>query len=112
MGAAHSHVGAQPAMPHYTYPLSADGPAVAGGVGLNDLRTAALVRSGQPVPPPVPVRAYLDCGCDLTAVSPRVLQQLGLTAALSVQTHTAGGATQPNVYLVGLSIYGPAGPPS
>src|SRR5947207_293456 len=112
MGTPSSPIPAQTAMPHFMYPLSGDGPTVPGQVGLNDMRTAALVQTGQPVPPPVPIRCYLDTGCDFTAVSPLVLQQFSLRAALSVPTHTAGGAAQANLYIVSLSIFGPTGAPS
>jgi hypothetical protein len=44
-------------MPHVTFPLSPDGPAVPGLIGLNDRDTASLVQAGRPVPRPVSIRA-------------------------------------------------------
>jgi hypothetical protein len=99
-------------MPHFTFPMSPDGPAVQGLVGLNDQKTAALVSAGQPIPRPLSVRALLDTATDLTAVDSRVVQQFGLTPVKQTKTQTAGGSVQVNLYRVSLSVYGPTGSPT
>ncbi|HKI36345.1 MAG TPA: aspartyl protease family protein [Gemmataceae bacterium] len=96
-------------MPHFTFPLSPDGPAVPGLVGLNDQATAALVQAGQPIPRPVSVRALLDSAADLTAIAGPVARQLGLVRVKQVGTQTAGGSVQVNLYRISLSVYGPTG---
>jgi hypothetical protein len=96
-------------MPHFTFPLSADGPIVQGLVGLNDRDSTALVRAGQPIPRPVSIRALLDTACDRTAIAGRVAQQLGLVPLQPVQTQTAAGVIPVNQYQISLSVYGPSG---
>jgi hypothetical protein len=98
-----------PNMPHFTFPLSPDGPAVPGLVGLNDQASAALVQAGQPIPRPISVRALIDSATDLTAIAPRVAQQLGLLADKRAKTQTAGGSVQVNLYRISLSVSGPPG---
>jgi hypothetical protein len=96
-------------MPHFTFPLSPDGPAVQGLVGLNDQATASLVQAGQPIPRPISIRALLDTASDMTAIAGRLVQQLGVIPVRQAQTHTAGGPVQVSVYRVSVSIYGPSG---
>jgi hypothetical protein len=80
---------------------------VAGRVGLSAAEAAKLVQSGQPVPPPVPVRALIDTGSDRTAVAPGIIRQLGLQPLIHGMAHTAGGSFQVNLYCIGLTIHGP-----
>jgi hypothetical protein len=96
-------------MPHFSFPLSPDGLIVQAVFGLNGRDTATLVRTGQPIPRPVQVRALLDNGTDATAIAPHVFQRLGLTSRVSGSTQTAAGPVQVNVYRVSLTIAGPAG---
>jgi aspartyl protease len=96
-------------VPYFTYPLSPDGPAVPGLVGLNDQATAALAQRQQPIPRPVSVRALIDTGADVTAIADHVAGQLGLALVHRTKTHTAGGSVNVNLYRVSLSVIGPAG---
>jgi hypothetical protein len=99
-------------MPHFTYPMSSDGLAVLGLVGLNHQDTATLAQAGQPIPRPVAIRALLDTANDVTAVAGGVVQQLGLGHIKWAQTQTASGSVQVRVYRVSLSISGPTRAPS
>jgi hypothetical protein len=96
-------------MPHFAFPLSADGLIVQAVFGLNGPDTAALVQTGRPIPRPVQVRSMLDNGTDATAVAPHVFQKLGLKSGLSGMSHTAAGQVAVNLYRVSLTINGPAG---
>jgi hypothetical protein len=84
-------------MPHFTFPLSPDGPAVQGLVGLNDTDTATLVQAGQPIPRPVSIRALLDTANDVTAIANPVARQLGMVTVGQARTQTAGGSVQESV---------------
>jgi hypothetical protein len=99
-------------MPFFTFPLSPDGLAVHGLVGLNGPDTAARLQAGQPIPRPISVRALLDTACDMTTIAPGVFQQLGLVRRGRSSTQTAGGQVPVNLYRVSLSVLGPTGAPS
>jgi hypothetical protein len=92
-----------------TFPLASDGMVVQAVFGLNGPATAALVQSAQPIPRPVQVRTLLDSGTDITAIAPRLVQQLGLESLLPASSQTAGGLIQVNLYRVSLTVSGPAG---
>ena len=97
-------------MPHLTLALNADGMIVEAVLGLNGPATAGLVQAGQAIPRPVKVRALLDCGTDVTAIAPRVFQQLGVGSFASGSSQTTGGVFPIKLYRVSLTIYGASGP--
>jgi hypothetical protein len=92
-----------------TFPFGAAGVDLDVLIGLDGKTTTALHVSGQPIPPPIRVRGLMDTACDLTAVAPWILRQLGSPYYAKASTHTAGGSVQVDVYEASLSISGPAG---
>ncbi len=59
------------------------------------------------MPRGVAIRALIDTGCDLTAVSGQVFQRLPLTPEKTVPMQTAGGSAPVSLYRVSLGIYDP-----
>jgi hypothetical protein len=88
--------------------MSRDGYAVDIMIGLRAIDIAALLAAGQPIPPPLRARALLDTGSDRTAVALKLLQHLGIVSLGWVETHTAGGVMQVDLYPVSLSVPSPA----
>ncbi|HYT91618.1 MAG TPA: aspartyl protease family protein [Gemmataceae bacterium] len=100
-------------MPHLTFPTTADGPTLEVVVSLAGHQLAALQQAGAPFPRALPLRGLIDTGTDVTAIAPRVVQQLGLISRLRASTQTAAGQVKVNLYEVSLTIAGPkvaAGP--
>ena len=91
------------------FPLSPDGPTLDVLIGLNDQDSAALLLSGRSIRAPLRLRALIDCGTDVTAVAPRVFQQLGLLSAARATSYTAGGQPKVRLFNISLSISGPLG---
>ena len=96
-------------MPHFTFPASPDGYTLEVLIGLRAQAMQALQAAGQPIPPPLRVRAILDTASDTTAVAGRVLQHFGIPFSTTVQTHTAAGPIQVNVFTISLSVSDPIG---
>jgi hypothetical protein len=97
-------------MPHLTFATSTDGPALEVVVALDANKIAARQQAGVVVPLPLPIRALIDTGTDVTALAPRVLQHIGLAPVRSVPTLTAGGQVSVDLFEVSLVITGPSGP--
>lgn len=57
-----------------------------------------LTDQGEPVPPPVPGLALIDTGATMTCVHRRVLDQLGLKPIGTVNSGTASGVVQQEIY--------------
>ncbi len=70
----------------------------------NDL--AAKQALGEAIPAPIRVRAVIDTGTDITAVSASILQPMGLTLAASGSTHTASGSVSVKLFEISLVIPG------
>src|SRR5262249_25851897 len=64
------------AMAQLRYSITQGMMIVPGFVGLGHTDGTALAQAGQPLPPSVQVRALIDSGCSVTAVSPSVFAQL------------------------------------
>jgi hypothetical protein len=96
-------------MPHFTFPRSPEGYVLDVVIGLSTADIAALQAAGQPVPPHFHARALLDTASDMTAVTPRLLQPLGMKTLGRARTHTAGGLVKVGVYEVSLVISDPTG---
>lgn len=79
-------------MPHLTAQITVGGPMLDIRIGVSDARAHALRKSGQPVPPPVPIRGLIDTGASSSAVDPSVLTALGIppTGTISVLTPSTG----------------------
>jgi hypothetical protein len=94
-------------MPHATFPTSPDGLVVDALVGLPAYAMEALQQAGQPIPPPVLIRALLDTGSDATAVSAACAKKIGLKRLGRVRTRTASGNVLFNLYEISFSISRP-----
>jgi hypothetical protein len=77
--------------------------------GLNGAKSAALLQAGKPIPPPVQARSLLDCGSDIIAIAPQVIQKLGLVSFVPAISQTAAGSARVNLYRLSLTISGAAG---
>jgi len=75
-------------MPHFTIPLSPQGPIVDAGIMVGDARQAALEAAQQEVPNPQMIRALIDTGAGISAVDPAVLKALGLSQTGEAEIHT------------------------
>jgi predicted aspartyl protease len=75
-------------MPHFTIPLSPQGPIVDAGIMVGDARQAALEAAKQDVPTPQMIRALIDTGAGISAVDPNVLKALGLSQTGEAEIHT------------------------
>jgi hypothetical protein len=96
-------------MPHLSFPMSPDGPALLVVVALHANEIAIRQHAGAAVPLPLQVRALIDTGTDVTALAPRVRQLLGLAPVLSTSTLTAGGQVTVDLFEVSVVITGPKG---
>jgi hypothetical protein len=91
-------------MPTLTLPVQPDGLIIDVLLGVSGAEAHKLIAAAQPVPRPVFARAVLDTGTDATAVSPRIVQALGLVSSGTAQTHTAAGPVNVPYYEVSLSL--------
>ena len=96
-------------MPTLTFAVQPDGLIVDVMIGPDASTCIDLKQAGQPIPRPLRVRGVMDTATDLTAVAPRVLQALGLSAIGHARTSTAGGQINVGVYEISLSILPPTG---
>ncbi len=92
-----------------TFPINPDGLSLAAVVGLDQLACQQKLQRGETLPRLQHVRALVDSGCDMTAVSAQVLTNLGATRGQQVQTHTAGGTLLTPTFFISLSIPPAAG---
>jgi hypothetical protein len=97
-------------MAQLTFAVTRAGLAVPVWIGLAGQTTAALAAAGRPIPAPVRASGLLDCGTDVTAVAPWILQQLGVSVITTTSTHTAGGQVTVNLARVSLGITDPSQP--
>lgn len=90
------------------------GPLCSGIIGLSKAREDALQRSGQPLPPLVPILALIDTGASCTCIDPSVLHALNLspTGSTSISTPSTGNVPHTAYqYDVGFVIVPPDGTP-
>lgn len=83
-------------MPHFTLPISPQGPLLTAWIGVSQARAKALTDANQPVPQPVTVRGLLDTGASITCVDPSVLESLRLTPTGVVSLNTPSTGNQPH----------------
>lgn len=91
-------------MSQLTFPVSLDGLCLDAVIGLDGATCQALVTAGQAIRAPQPVRALIDTGTDITAVSSVVLQRLGVPVQYTASTHTAAGVTKANLFEVSVAL--------
>jgi hypothetical protein len=87
-----------------TFPINPDGLSLAVVVWLDQVACHQKLQRGEVLPPLQHVRALIDSGCDVTAVSAQVLSSLGAASGKPVQTHTAGGIQHTTTFYISLSI--------
>jgi hypothetical protein len=89
-----------------TFPINPDGLSLDALVGLDHRASHALLGRGAALPRPQRVRALLDSGTDLTAVSAPVLSRLPVTVTRGrpVRTHTTSGIIHTPTFYISLSI--------
>jgi hypothetical protein len=78
-------------------------------IGVNGRTTASLMAAGQFVPPPQLIRALIDTGTDISAVSASVLSQLRLGSVQQHTTQTLAGSVSIQLFEVNLTIPQAAG---
>lgn len=81
-------------MPHFTLPISPQGPVVDAAVMITEARRQALTQAGEQAPPAQAIRALIDTGASISGVDPSVLsalslQQTGETDILTPSTGTS-----------------------
>jgi hypothetical protein len=91
-------------MPHVTLTITADGLALPVMVGLTGKAVADQLSAGHPVSRPVLLSGVIDTATDITVVSARVLNQLGLISVAQSTTRGVGGSHPVDLFLVSLSI--------
>jgi hypothetical protein len=90
-------------MPQLTFPITADGLMVDVMVNLEASALLPLRSSGQSCPP-LPARGALDTGSNISGVSPRLLQQLGIRSVGTTSTVGIGGSYPVRLYRVSLHV--------
>ncbi len=97
-------------MPHLSVPFSSGACLLDIWVGVSEQREAAIKAAGQPVPPPIRLRAMIDTGASGTAIDEDAIVPLGLSPTGKIQIHTPSTGPAPilaNQYDVLLGIYHP-----
>ncbi len=98
-------------MPVLRAALQAEGALVDVLVGWSTARAQALRTALRPVPPPVPARAVLDSGAEVTCIDSSLVQTLGLLPKgfTLANLPTVGGLTLGMEYDVSLTVLHPSG---
>jgi hypothetical protein len=91
-----------------TFPILPDGLWVRTVICASSAGCQEFLATGKPVPAPITVNALIDTAADLTGVSSRALQRLGLSPLQSVQTNTAAGPLLVGLFEISLSVMNPA----
>ena len=94
-------------MPALTFPISPDGLVVPALLDLGSKDRAGLVLQGTPTPPPIPARALIDTGTDVTAFCPRLITALGALPVGSATTQTATALATIRFYQITLTVHDP-----
>jgi predicted aspartyl protease len=97
-------------MPQLTFPITRKGLEVDVRVNLDAASMRSLRAVGGPLPESVQARGLIDTGTDVTAVSPSILQQLGLPVQSHATSQGIGGAVQVRLFNVMLFILDVAQP--
>lgn len=96
-------------MPVLTFASSPDGLAVEVLIGLSRANAQARRTAGQAVPQPVPLRALIDTGADMTSIADAAVAPLELLPVGPLMVNTANGQVIVNRYAVSLTILAPGG---
>lgn len=84
--------------------LAAQGIIVSVAVGIDESTADALRASGQQVPASVPCQALLDTGASMLSIDQSIGRALRLSRRGIVDSHTANGVRQCNLYAVSLAF--------
>jgi predicted aspartyl protease len=84
--------------------LSVRGILVNVAIGVDETTADALRALGQPVPNPVSHPALIDTGASMLSIDSSIAQALNLTRRGIVNSHTANGPRQCNLYAVSLAF--------
>jgi hypothetical protein len=96
-------------MPVLTFAISTDGMAVDVLLGLSRANAQALRAAGKVVPQPVPLRALIDSGSDLTSIVDAAVASPGLLPLGPFAVNTANGTAIVNRYAVSFTLVAPGG---
>lgn len=99
-------------MPHYSYPITPQGPLISVFVGVSAPRRAALTAAGQIVPAAIPAQLLVDTGASGTSIDRSIISQLGIQPTGSCPIHTPSTGNVPlicSMYDVELRLDGAAG---
>lgn len=97
-------------MPIWTFATESAGPVVPVVVSLPVADLAVWRQTTTAPPPMLSVRGLIDTGTDISAIPPRIVQQLGLIPDSTNSTTTAAGPATVDLFRVALVIHGPDGP--
>ena len=99
-------------MPHFTLPVTPNGPLLDAYINVSEARGTALQAAGQPIPNPQKIRALLDTGASHTCLDPSVLVALGIPPhdTLPILTPSTGNIPH-NAHVYDVSILIPAATP-
>ena len=97
-------------MPQLAFPITIDGLSVDVRVNLDPASLASLHGGGQTVPSSIPGKGLIDTGTDITAVTPAILQQLGVQVHDYRRTTGIGGLVAVRLFRVTLFILDKAQP--
>jgi hypothetical protein len=92
-----------------TFPLAVDGLRLPTLLGLDAKVMQHLAAQRQTVPSPTAVRAQIDTGTVVTAVSPGILASLKAVPGPHTQTQTAGGLVNVRFFLISFTLFDPTG---
>ena len=91
-------------MVRLAFPITRVGLTLDALVGVDGSTMAALQQAGQPITPPVLVRALIDTGTDITAVSAPIIRQLGIPQKVQTLSQTASGLVQARLFNISFSV--------
>ena len=96
-------------MVRLAFPITRVGLTLEALVGVDGSTMAALQQAGQPITPPVHVRALIDTGTDITAVSAPVIRRLAIPQKVQTFSQTASGLVRARLFNISFSVPDPLG---
>lgn len=91
-------------MSQLTFPLQQNELRLTAVVSLEQPAMAALLAAGKPLPVPIWTTALIDTASNISAVTPDIVQKLGISSVGQTGTRTAGGPASVRLFYVSLSI--------
>lgn len=98
-------------MPHFTIPLTPEGPLISLVIGVSTPRVTALQAAGVTVPQAITLRCLIDTGASGTCLDAQALTPLNLTPTGTTLISTPSTGATPHqcyTYDVGIMFYHPA----